>query len=164
VAVERGLSRSFPLDWHVDATGDFNADGTDDILWHGPNGEVVLWQMQDSAITVERQIGVADPAWDLAAAGDVNGDGNSDIVWRLPDSAVVSWEIDGSGALAVERGLGLFDPAAELVDSRDLNGDGTSDILFRQDSGYVVSWEMKAILPYIERGVGFFDNTWEIVT
>ena len=29
--------------WHIVGTGDFNGDGTDDILWRNDNGTVTQW-------------------------------------------------------------------------------------------------------------------------
>jgi hypothetical protein len=34
---------SVPVDWHVAAVGDYNGDGTDDILWRNDNGALSNW-------------------------------------------------------------------------------------------------------------------------
>jgi hypothetical protein len=91
--------------------GDFNMDGTDDLVWlHDTNGGVTIWLMggfggNDSAPST--QIGAAilqacvvghvNPVeWKIAFIGDVNGDGKSDLVFnsRINNSIAV-WFLDG---------------------------------------------------------------------
>jgi FG-GAP repeat len=32
-----------PTSWHIAATGDFNGDGRDDILWRNDSGDLTNW-------------------------------------------------------------------------------------------------------------------------
>ena len=47
-------------------SGDFNGDGTSDILWrHDATGYVASWEMRNGALAVERGIGRFDNSWSL---------------------------------------------------------------------------------------------------
>src|ERR1700732_2128576 len=35
--------------WHAVATGDFNGDGTSDILFQNSNGEIAIWELSGGA-------------------------------------------------------------------------------------------------------------------
>jgi hypothetical protein len=153
----------------VAETGDFNGDGTTDILWRQDSGALALWEMQDGDVLIERDVRSFDTTWTVEADGDFNGDGTSDILWRRSDGQVAIFEMQ-DGEVAVERGFAGFpsaSPAApdawEIAAANDVTGDGTTDILWRSDSGFVASWEMQDGVLAIERAVGFFDNTWTLI-
>jgi uncharacterized repeat protein (TIGR03803 family) len=82
--------------WTIVGTGDFNGDGTSDILWRCTdatsvactNGTVAIWMMNADG-TVKQFAGgqVVPTGWTIAGTGDFNGDGISDILWRCTDLA-----------------------------------------------------------------------------
>ena len=64
--------------------GDFDADGSMDILWRdysNGNINVTLEPGEDGAEDVQLGEGV-NRAWQLAAVGDLDGNGTDDLVWR----------------------------------------------------------------------------------
>jgi hypothetical protein len=73
------------------ATGDFNGDGKDDILWRQPTtGAVYMMLMNGAAITFEGVVHTAgDLNWKIVAAGDYNGDGKADILWRNESTGMI---------------------------------------------------------------------------
>jgi hypothetical protein len=99
----------------VAAAGDFNGDGTSDILWRHDSGPVVLFEMQDGALVLARALGGFDTTWEIAGANDVTGDGTTDVIWRNEDTGfVATWEMQ-NGVVAVERGVGGFDNTWALI-------------------------------------------------
>src|SRR6185295_12960256 len=73
---------AYPDGWDVVESGDFNADGFDDILWRDQaSGVVAAWFMRGTA-----QVGAAaltaatfpDPNWKISGTGDFNADGATD--------------------------------------------------------------------------------------
>ena len=78
--------------WQVAGTGDFNGDGTGDILWINPaQGLVGYWLMANNAVEGYPAAGGLPALSNLKAfVGDLDGDGVSDIVWTGTDSNGVS--------------------------------------------------------------------------
>ncbi len=51
--------------WHVAATGDYNGDGIDDILWRNDDGTVTDWfgQSNGAFVTNPNLHSVVDQSW-----------------------------------------------------------------------------------------------------
>src|SRR5262249_4876062 len=64
--------------------GDFDGNGTADLLWHPPRtGQLDLWLLQ--GLTVHDAVTLlpaSDPQWHIEAVGDLDGDGQADLLWR----------------------------------------------------------------------------------
>jgi len=58
--------------WRLVGAGDFNADGTPDLLWHHQvTGQTYVWYMTGATVTGGQTLGtVADTTWRLVGAGD----------------------------------------------------------------------------------------------
>ncbi len=84
--------------WQVQGTGDFNGDGTSDVLWRNVNdGDVGIWQMQNGSIYtyLYPQRGV-ESFWQVQGVGDFNGDGTSDVLWRNTNTSQIGiWQMRG---------------------------------------------------------------------
>src|SRR5262249_78288 len=62
-------------------SGDFNGDGTSDLLWdNGAPGVLGTWLMRDGHIAGTVPLNHDMPGW-TALSGDFNGDGTSDLLW-----------------------------------------------------------------------------------
>jgi hypothetical protein len=88
--------------WQVTGTGDFNGDGTADVLLrNSTNGQFNIWQMSNGQIAQNLDIGVADPTqWQVAGTGDFYGNGTDDIVLRNTTNGQVNiWQMS-SGQIA----------------------------------------------------------------
>ena len=61
--------------------GDFNGDGTSDVLWYNQATGLVGAEIVSNGANVGwAGLGVVDPTvWKVAGIGDFNGDGTSDV-------------------------------------------------------------------------------------
>jgi hypothetical protein len=133
----QGASASVSITVVEPTPGDFDRDGTSDILWrHVSLGDVWMWETDGAARTAEAYLGTAaEPAWEVAGTGDLTGDGAADILWRhATTGAVYVWTMSG-GAVEAETYVDTVDPAYVIVGTGDYDGDGKSDILWRHSTG-----------------------------
>ncbi|MEU0270667.1 FG-GAP-like repeat-containing protein [Streptomyces sp. NPDC006307] len=112
--------------------GDFNADGTTDLLFRSVHGNLWL-QRGDSTAT---RIGTG---WQSMTAllrhGDRNGDGAEDIVAR--DTAGALWMYPGNGTGGLKRRVQIgtgWQSLKHLTAVGDFNGDGSKGDLVSTDS------------------------------
>ena len=77
-------------DWNVVGIGDFNNDGSSDILWQqGTTGSLVIWFMNGTTVLPSSgSLAFSpDPSWSVQGIGDFNGDGFADILGARPATA-----------------------------------------------------------------------------
>jgi FG-GAP-like repeat/Fibronectin type III domain len=97
------LAESGPTGWRLVATGDFNSDGTPDLVWqNGGTFQVVVWYMGGSTgnsflwwdwLSIEGAVG-----WTVVGTNDFNRDGKPDLVWQNDATFQVGvWYMGGSG-------------------------------------------------------------------
>jgi hypothetical protein len=88
--------------WRLVATGDFNGDGTPDLVWQNSDGKVLVWYMGGSQGSVHQSstwlAQSSQVGWTIVGTNDFNGDGKPDLVWQNDDTReVVVWYMGGSG-------------------------------------------------------------------
>jgi hypothetical protein len=100
--------------WALSDTGDFDGDGTDDILWHkASNGGTAIWRMNSGAVSSASFPGALNPAvWSQAGVGDFNADGTDDILWyKSIDGGTAIWHMNNSAAVGSASFPGAQDPS-----------------------------------------------------
>jgi len=134
-----------PNVWHIEGTGDFDADRSSDILWRHDSGQVYVWEMNGLNIKAEGTIvhAAVPNTFHVEGISDFDGDLKSDVLWRSDSGQVYLWEMNGLGIKA-EGGIAhaAVPTAWHVQGIGDFDGDGKSDILWRHDSGQVYIWEM----------------------
>jgi Ca2+-binding RTX toxin-like protein len=88
--------------WQIVATGDFNGDGRDDIVWQKADGSTTNWLgtatggMTDNSANFFVNAGVG---WHIVGTGDFNGDNRDDILWQKADGTTTNWLGTVSGGM-----------------------------------------------------------------
>jgi ELWxxDGT repeat protein len=86
--------------WQIRGVGDFDGNGSPDLLWHNQaTGDVYTWLMKGTSAASGRVVGPGrvDPRWRLSLASDLNDDGRSDLLWHNRESGeLYVWYLDGT--------------------------------------------------------------------
>jgi hypothetical protein len=132
-------------DWKIVATGDFNGDGRDDIMWRNADGRITNWLGTASggfSDNVANAYNNVTLDWHVAGVGDFNGDGRDDILWRNSDGRVTDWLSTANGGYA-PNSAHFYDSLPnswQVAEVGDYNGDGLDDILWRNTDGRITDW------------------------
>jgi hypothetical protein len=172
VAGGKGLQLSSTLTrfGSVAARGDFDGDGSDDILLaRSRRGAVDIVYLEGSEAVGRESRNAPGTRWQVIATPDADGDGVAEIVWENVDTHALSIE-----SMAAP---GRFTPLStqpgdwRVLGSDDVDGDGRDDLLMRQRrTRRVAAWLLGGGSPkpsswsatpdrYREyRGLGDFDG------
>ena len=96
-AVDFGL---VPLSWTIAGIGDFDGNGSTDLLWRDGSGNVSIWLLNGTQILSAPILGNVPLSWFITQTGDYNGDGMSDILWVDNTGNVAAWFMNGTGVLS----------------------------------------------------------------
>jgi hypothetical protein len=158
--------------WKIVATGDFNRDGAQDLVWQHTDGTIATWLMRGTTRLDGRLFEpgtIIDPDWRITAAGDMNGDGACDLIWRhRVTGALAVWYMDGTRQLMgklMSPGI-VSDRDWEIVGAADFNGDSHTDLLWRHKTqGWLSVWLMNGIVMREGRSLtpnGTSDTGWSV--
>ena len=115
---------------HVAVRFDFTGDGVSDLLMHGNNGDLTVWEMQGRQVLRHLSLAQLPAPWRLEEPGDFDGDGTSDLLWRNTDTGQLIVWLVRAGVVASGAGLDLADVTKDwtVVARGDFDGDGRDDI------------------------------------
>jgi hypothetical protein len=89
------------LAWSIAGIGDFDGNGSNDILWRDSQGNVGIWLMNGNTIMSTAVLGTVSQSWSVAGTGDYNGAGRSDILWIDNVGNVATWFMNGTTVSSV---------------------------------------------------------------
>ena len=84
------------LNWTVAGIGDFDGNGSFDLLWRDTAGDVAIWLLNGTSIMSTTTLSNLPTSWNIAETGDFNGDGRSDILWVDNTGNVAAWFMNGT--------------------------------------------------------------------
>jgi hypothetical protein len=132
--------------WRIVDTGDFNKDGSTDILFQHADGSLAVWLMNGTSLTTSQFTSPANsgsPSWKAVAVADFNKDGNPDILFQNTDGSLAIWYMNGLTLSSVATlNPGNSGVSWHAVGTGDANGDGNTDIFFQNDDGTLGIWYM----------------------
>src|SRR6266850_5690306 len=161
--------RTVASPWSIVGLGDFDGDGTSDILWRNSStGENYIYFMDGGVILPSEGYirTVADPTWGVAGVGDFNGDGKADILWRNGSTGDNYIYLMNGTAIAGEGYTRTVPVVWQVKALGDFNQDNKMDIVWRNSStgeNYVYPMDGVAILPSETYLPTVADTTWNIV-
>ena len=165
--------------WSIAGVGDFDSDGSADLLWRQNSGALAIWDINgatvasSSTVTWQGNAIAPDPSWSVAGIGDFNRDGNADILWRQSSGALAIWQMNGSAVqssapITYQGNVIAPDASWKMVEIGDFNGDGNSDILWRNDNGSMSEWLMngsqimQSLTPSSQGNPAAPDSSWTV--
>ena len=136
---------SHPVGYQVSGIGDFNKDGTSDLLWFNPTTTAVdLWTMSDGRWAASSDVGPHPVGYQISGMGDFNGDGSTDVFWFNPTTNQTDVWMLANGKWAASTTIGLHPAGYQVAGVGDFNHDGTSDVAwFNPSSGDVDIWKVQ---------------------
>jgi alpha-tubulin suppressor-like RCC1 family protein len=85
--------------WDIEATGDFDGDGRDDLLWRHGTGLVAIWYLNRDHVAATQFLPSVPPGqWSPQAIGDYLLDNREDLLWQSTTGQVVRWAMQGRTA------------------------------------------------------------------
>jgi Bacterial pre-peptidase C-terminal domain/FG-GAP repeat len=161
-------------DWKVVGSGDFNGDGSDDVVLVNrgtspDNGKVAIWLTDGTTFlstggsdfvrsgnqTATDLPAVLPAGWEIKAIADFNGDGNSDLLWYNTQTAVGAvWIMNGAKVSPTASKflptlpVGWTIEAVADFSGKDAQGASKADILWRNAAtGQAAIWIMDGATP-----------------
>jgi len=120
-----------PAGYQISGIGDFNNDGTSDVLWFNPTTrDTDIWSLSNGHWAASSTIGLHPAGYQISGIGDFNNDGTSDVLWYNPTTHDTDiWTLI-NGHWAASSTIGLHPAGYDIAGIGDFNNDRTSDVLW----------------------------------
>ncbi|MGF9663793.1 peroxidase family protein [Arthrobacter crystallopoietes] len=126
----------------ITSTGDFDGDGTADVIAKDRVGTGQLWLYPGNGTGgLEPRVLLGRSGWNamntLFSGGDMNGDGDTDLMARDGNGRLWTYPGTGAGRLQARilTGSSGWNSITSLLSAGDSDGDGTTDVLARTSDG-----------------------------
>jgi hypothetical protein len=148
--------------WKIEALGDFNRDGSDDLVIRNPStGEVSIWRFNKTTAVGTTAVATISTEWQVSGAGDFDRDGHLDIVLRnyAPASAdygkIRVWFMDSLIQVGTAD-ISAISPDANwrIEGVADFNKDGWVDFAWQHSGGTVALWYLNGATMVSVAGLG----------
>jgi hypothetical protein len=145
-------------------SGDFNADGKQDILWRNTQtGEVRIWYMNGSTILSDDTVTTVGLNWIVVGIGDFDGTGFSDILWEnATDGSFAIWTMRGDSVVSHQ----YPSPGDQwsITGVADIDHNGLADLLWRNTlTGEIRVWFSVSPLNFSSQSLGNASLDWSLV-
>jgi len=136
------LQVATPIPGSPHVPGDFNGDGTSDLLWFNPLlSQVGYWAMTATVPSTAgggvTRTGVktynVTPGYFVGAVGDFNDDGYADLVFTSAKRDLWLWTNNEQGGWTSSE-IGSYPDQWQLIGAGDVDGDGYDDLLWLDPS------------------------------
>ncbi len=122
-------NKSVAAGYYPVATGDFDGDGSQDVLWTSANNDLYIWYAHADGTFTSAYVGTYPAGWRVVGAGDIDGDGQDDILWiNSSTHQFAYWLMKGAtrvGSHTTSYAAGYYPVAFG-----DFDGDGKVDVLW----------------------------------
>jgi hypothetical protein len=120
-----------PPGYQISGIGDFNNEGTSDVLWFNPTTrDTDIWSLNNGKWAASSTIGLHPAGYQISGIGDFNKDGTSDVLWYNPMTRDTDIWLLNNGKWAASSTIGLHPAGYDIAGIGDFNNDGTSDVLW----------------------------------
>lgn len=117
------------------STGDFNGDGTTDLLWQRTTDQMLkILDMQDNQVFAAPEIGRVGPEWQVEGVGDFSSPGTSGILFERGDGSLMVDDVVNNQVTSSAI-IGQLGTGEHLYGIGDTDSDGISDLVIRNDAG-----------------------------
>jgi hypothetical protein len=152
--------------WAITDSGDFNGDGTDDLLLTSLSQEYGAWTLSGGSVSAFTAFPYIDPAsgWFIVGVADLDGNNTDDILLANIDGSTAGWIVSDGAVVAFAPGP-FIPPTSgwEAIGFADFNGDNTDDVLLTNNiDGQQGIWTISDgqvtgfnVLPYIDPASGW---------
>jgi hypothetical protein len=109
--------------WRIRGTGDFNGDGSPDIVFrNSANGQNAVWYVANSQATGAALLPTAPSlSWQLTTAEDLDGDGRPDLIWRNASTGVNAvWYMNDTVATSTAALPSAIDTNWQIIGAQTL--------------------------------------------
>jgi hypothetical protein len=133
-------------DLSVQATGDFNGDGKNDLVWRNQaTGQTFIWWMNGTQYAGTANLPtIANGAYRIGGCGDFDRDGYTDLVWRNYSTGQNAlWLLKNTTVLRVVDLPALPNTNYEISGVADMTLDNAIDIIWRNNAtGQNAVWKL----------------------
>jgi hypothetical protein len=152
------------LAWEVAGTGDFDNNGSSDLLcWDRNTGALGAWLMTNGQVTSWKRMGTVSYAdWEVGGVGDFDHNGYADILWRNKTTGRTGAWLMTNGQFTSWKGIGTASYTDwEIGGVGDLDKNGYADIVWRnKTTGGTGAWLMTngQITSWLGVGRAFYSD------